>query len=155
MLASRRNTLRVAYGHLCKVCHCRGSTDRSRRCWATRGTRRPILPDLSGWVFATAEGIGSARQLARLCEEHDAYRWLRGGVPINYHMLADFRVAHQQEMDDLLTNILASMMAEDLVTLRHVAQDGMRTRAGGPFRPEASGQGQPRSVAGKPSMSVW
>jgi len=84
---------------------------------------------LALWVFATAEGIGSARQLARLCEEHDAYRWLRGGVPINYHMLADFRVAHQREMDGLLTNILSSMMAEELVTLRHVAQDGMRTRA--------------------------
>jgi transposase len=84
---------------------------------------------LALWVFATSEGIGSARQLARLCEEHDAYRWLRGGVPINYHMLADFRVAHQQEMDHLLTNILGCMMAEELLTVRHVAQDGMRTRA--------------------------
>jgi len=84
---------------------------------------------LALWVLATAEGIGSARQLARLCAEHDAYRWLRGGVPINYHMLSDFRVAHRQEMDDLLTNILGCMMAEELVTLRHVAQDGMRTRA--------------------------
>ena len=84
---------------------------------------------LALWVFATAEGIGSARQLARLSEEHDAYRWLRGGVPINYHMLADFRVAHQQEMDDLLTKILGCMMAEELLTVRHVAQDGMRTRA--------------------------
>lgn len=32
-------------------------------------------------------------------------------------------------MDDLLTDILASMMVDGLVTLRHVAQDGMRTRA--------------------------
>lgn len=84
---------------------------------------------LALWLFATTEGIGSARQIDRLCEEHDAYRWLRGGVPINYHMLSDFRVAHQQAMNDLLTEILASMMAGGLVTLRHVAQDGMRTRA--------------------------
>jgi len=84
---------------------------------------------LALWLYATAEGIGSARQLDRLCDEHDAYRWLRGGVPINYHMLSDFRVAHQQAMDDLLTEILASMMVDGLVTLRHVAQDGMRTRA--------------------------
>lgn len=83
---------------------------------------------LALWLYATAEGVGSARRLARLCEEHDAYRWLRGGVPINYHMLSDFRVAHQQAMDDLLTEILASMMVDGLVTLRHVAQDGMRTR---------------------------
>ncbi|MDO8473743.1 MAG: transposase, partial [Dehalococcoidia bacterium] len=84
---------------------------------------------LALWVLATTEGIGSARQLDRLCDEHDAYRWLRGGVPINYHMLSDFRVAHPQEMNGLLTNILGSMMVEGLVRLRHVAQDGMRTRA--------------------------
>lgn len=84
---------------------------------------------LALWVLATAEGIGSARQLGRLCDEHDAYRWLRGGVPINYHMLSDFRVANQQAMDELLTDVLALMMVDGLVTLRHVAQDGMRTRA--------------------------
>ena len=84
---------------------------------------------LALWVLATAEGIGSARQLDRLCDAHDAYRWLRGGVPINYHMLSDFRVANQQAMDELLTDILALMMGDGLVTLRHVAQDGMRTRA--------------------------
>lgn len=84
---------------------------------------------LALWLYATVEGIGSARQLARLCEEHDAYRWLRGGVPINHHMLSDFRVAHQSALDELLTEIIALMMAGGLVSLRHVAQDGMRTRA--------------------------
>ncbi len=53
------------------------------------------------WVLATSEGIGSARHLDRLCEEHDAYRWLRGGVPVNYHLLSDFRVAHKEAMDDV------------------------------------------------------
>lgn len=81
------------------------------------------------WLYATAEGVGSARQLNRLCDEHDVYRWLRGGVPINYHMLSDFRVANRKALDELLTEILASMMVDGLVTLRHVAQDGMRTRA--------------------------
>ena len=81
------------------------------------------------WLLAITEGVGSARQLERLCQEHDAYRWLRGGVPINYHMLSDFRVNHQQALDALLTELLASMMSEGLVKLRHVAQDGMRTRA--------------------------
>jgi len=84
---------------------------------------------LALWLYATTQGVGSARQLDRLCAEHDAYRWLRGGVPINYHMLSDFRVAHQQALDELLTGILASLMAEGLVKLDHVAQDGMRTRA--------------------------
>ena len=84
---------------------------------------------LALWLYATSEGVGSARQLARLCEEHDVYRWLRGGVPINYHTLSDFRVAHQEDLDALLTEVLAAMMVAGLVTLRHVAQDGMRTRA--------------------------
>jgi transposase len=84
---------------------------------------------LALWVYATAEGVGSARQLDRLCEEHDAYRWLRGGVPINYHMLSDFRVARQREMDELLPQILAALMAGGLVQARRVAQDGVRLRA--------------------------
>ena len=96
---------------------------------------------LALWLFATSEGIGSARQIARLCEEHDAYRWLRGGVPINYHTLSDFRVAHQEALDNLLTEILASMMDAGLVELHHVAQDGMRVRASAgssSFRRESS-----------------
>lgn len=84
---------------------------------------------LALWVFATVQGIGSARELARLCEEHDAYRWLRGGVPVDYHLLSDFRVAHQAALDALLTDIVAAMMAEGLVTLEAVAQDGVRVRA--------------------------
>jgi transposase len=84
---------------------------------------------LALWVLAISENVGSARQLARLCEEHDAYRWLRGGVPINYHMLADFRVVHQTALDELLSQIIAALMAAGAVTLDQVAQDGMRVRA--------------------------
>ena len=84
---------------------------------------------LALWLYATSEGVGSARQIDRFCKEHDAYRWLCGGVPINYHTLSDFRVANQEALDNLLTEILAAMMDAGLVTLRHVAQDGMRVRA--------------------------
>ena len=84
---------------------------------------------LALWLLATVDGVGSARRLARLCEEHDAYRWVCGGVPINYHMLSDFRVAHQSALDELLTQIVASLMAAGAVTLERVAQDGMRVRA--------------------------
>lgn len=95
---------------------------------------------LALWVYATLEEIGSARHLARLCEEHDAYRWLRGGVPVNYHLLADFRVAHQAALDGLLTDIVATMAAAGLVRLKGVAHDGTRVRASagqGSFRREA------------------
>ena len=84
---------------------------------------------LAVWLLGTVEGVGSARKLARLCKEHDAYRWLCGGVPINYHMVSDFRVAHQEALDELLTQIVASLTAAGAVTLERVAQDGMRVRA--------------------------
>ena len=60
---------------------------------------------LALWLLGTVEGVGSARKLTRVCEEHDAYRWLCGGVPINYHMVSDFRVAHQGALDELLSLI--------------------------------------------------
>lgn len=85
---------------------------------------------LALWVYATAEGVGSARQLDRLCQEHDVYRWLCGGVPVDYHLLSDFRVVHQGALDRLLTEIVGTLMANDLVTLKRVAQDGVKVRAG-------------------------
>jgi transposase len=81
------------------------------------------------WVFATLKGIGSARELERLCENHLAYQWLCGGVSVNYHMLADFRSQGGAKWDALLTQIVATLMAEGLVTMDRVAQDGMRVRA--------------------------
>lgn len=81
------------------------------------------------WLYATVEGVGSARALDRLCDQHDAYRWLVGGVSVNYHTLADFRVAPGDVLDMLLTRSVATLMAEGLVTLTRVAQDGVRVRA--------------------------
>ncbi|MBI4253654.1 MAG: IS1182 family transposase [Candidatus Rokubacteria bacterium] len=93
--------------------------------------RPPIDPAIlmALWLYATAEGVGSARAVARLCEEHDAYRWLCGGVSVNYHTLADFRVGHAETLDGLLTTSVAALMAEGLVTLQRVAQDGVKVRA--------------------------
>src|SRR5574340_1742846 len=78
------------------------------------------------WLFATLEGVGSARALDRLCKAHDAYRWICGGVSVNYHTLADFRVEHQVELNEVLTKSVAAMMMEGLVSLKRVAQDGKR-----------------------------
>jgi transposase len=85
---------------------------------------------LALWVYANVAGVGSARQLDRLCKEHDTFRWLCGGVPVDYHTLSDFRIAHQEALDKLLTEIIAAMMNQNLVTLQRVAQDGTRVRAG-------------------------
>ena len=95
---------------------------------------------LALWVYATVEGLGSARKLERLCREHDAYRWLCGGVPVDYHLLSDFRHEHQEALNELLTQIVATLMAQELVTLKEVAQDGLRVRTSagsGSFRRKA------------------
>jgi transposase len=81
------------------------------------------------WVFATLKGVGSARELERLCNDHLAYQWLCGGVSVNYHTLAGFRSRGGEKWDELLTQIVATLMAEGLVTMDRVAQDGMKVRA--------------------------
>jgi transposase len=84
---------------------------------------------LALWLFATIDGVGTARELDRLCAEHTAYRWLCGGVSMNYHTLADFRVEHHDWLNELLTNSVAVLLHQNLVTLNRVAQDGMKVRA--------------------------
>lgn len=81
------------------------------------------------WLFATSEGVGSGRQLARLCERDDAYRWICGGVAVNQHTLSDFRVQHGKQLDELLTQLLGVLMHKGLLQLKRVAQDGIRVRA--------------------------
>jgi transposase len=84
---------------------------------------------LALWLYATLDAVGAARALDRLCTTHLAYQWLCGGVPMNYHTLADFRTAHGAFLDTLLTQSVAALLAQGLVTLERVAQDGVRVRA--------------------------
>jgi len=81
------------------------------------------------WLYATLDGIGSARQLDQLCQESLPYQWLCGGVSMNYHSLADFRVEHVTLLDRLLTDGVAALLHQGLVQLTRVAQDGMKVRA--------------------------
>jgi len=93
--------------------------------------RPPIAPEilLALWLYATLDGVGSARTLAKLCEDHVAYRWLCGGVSVNYHTLADFRSRAGALLDALLTDSVLRLRAAGAVTLNRVAHDGMRVRA--------------------------
>jgi len=96
---------------------------------------------LALWLYAISEGVGSARALERLCESHDAYRWLCGGVSVNYHLLADFRVGCADLLDRLLIEHLAALTKVGLVNLETLAQDGVRVRASAgaaSFRREAT-----------------
>jgi transposase len=84
---------------------------------------------LALWLYATIEGIGSARQLERLAQRDLAYRWLAGGVSLNYHGLADFRVRHVDVLDRLLSESVTALVAEGVVSLSEVAVDGTKVRA--------------------------
>ena len=84
---------------------------------------------LALWLYATVEGVGSARELDRLCREHIGFEWLCGGVGMNHTTLAEFRVAHGTVLERLLVDSFAAMVKTGHASLERVAQDGMRVRA--------------------------
>jgi len=101
---------------------------KARGCNAGRAAIDPhILFAL--WLYATLDGVGSGREVARLVQQHDAYRWICGGVSLNYHALNDFRSSNEALMDELLTDNVAALAAAGVIALERVAQDGMRVRA--------------------------
>jgi transposase len=85
---------------------------------------------IAPWLDAATQGIAGGRELARLCQESDPYRWPCGTVPVNYHLLNDFRVEHEAALEDLSTQRLAVLIRGGLVTVSRIAQDGTRVRAG-------------------------
>ena len=93
--------------------------------------RSKIAPEIlfALWLYATLEGEGRGREIARLVMSHDAYRWISGGVQVNYHSLSDFRTEHARAFDELLSASIAALMSAGAVKLKRVAQDGMRVRA--------------------------
>lgn len=95
---------------------------------AGRDATDPVIL-MTLWMYATIEGISSARQLARLAKRDWVYQWICGGVGVNHHLLSDFRTGHAKFLDQLLTDTIATLMHQDIVTLETVAQDGMRVRA--------------------------
>lgn len=93
------------------------------------------------WIYASSEGVDSARELNKLCVESLPYIWLCGGVKVNYHTLSDFRVKHQEGLDELMTQLLGKLNEVGLINWENQAQDGMRVRASAgaaSFRREAT-----------------
>jgi transposase len=93
--------------------------------------RRAIDPRVlfALWLYATLDGVGSGREIARLSQAHDAYRWICGGVGVNYHALNDFRAENERWFDELLSSNVAALAAIGVITLKRVAHDGVRVRA--------------------------
>ena len=91
------------------------------------------------WLYAALRGVGSARQLARLCTESRPFQWLCGDVSVNHHLLSDFRVGHADALDALFTQGIVALVDKRLVTVKRISQDGVRVRASagaGSFRRE-------------------
>jgi transposase len=81
------------------------------------------------WLYGATRGVGSARELARLCGESKPYRWLCGGVSVNHHLLGDFRVGHAAALSELFTQVLAVLSHKELIKVHRISQDGTRVRA--------------------------
>jgi transposase len=128
-LISEEHEARIAWEYVCGL----DLSELQQRIQAVEGGpgQAPADPRVlvALWLYATLRGVGSARELNRLCQYHAAYRWICGGVSMNYHTLADFRTRHVELLDRLLTESVAGLMAEGLVSLDRVAQDGMKVRA--------------------------
>lgn len=81
------------------------------------------------WLYASLRGIGSARELARLCGESRPYRWLCGELGLNHRLLSDFRTGHGAALDQLFSDVIATLVKKGLVKVRRISQDGLRVRA--------------------------
>jgi transposase len=81
------------------------------------------------WLYAISMGVGSAREIARLVRSDDAHRWIVGDLEVGHDTLSSFRVDHGAALDELMTDILASLMHKGVLSLDLVAQDGIRIRA--------------------------
>lgn len=95
---------------------------------AGRPTLSPRMM-LTLWTYAISRGVGSARELERLVLTDKAFQWIVGGVSVTHHTLSRFRVQHQNALDKLMTDVLAALIHKDVLSLRLVAQDGIRVRA--------------------------
>ena len=80
------------------------------------------------WLYGCVRGIGSARELARRCEESLPFRWMCGGVTVNHHLLSDFRTEHADALDALFTQVLVMLVDKKLVRVSRISQDGVRVR---------------------------
>lgn len=84
---------------------------------------------LTLWLYAISIGVGSAREIARQIDGDRAFAWITGGEPLSHHALSSFRVGHGAALDKLMTDVLASLLHQGLLSLALVAQDGTRLRA--------------------------
>jgi len=81
------------------------------------------------WIYSYSEGIGSARELSRMCEYEPGCQWLTAMTEVNYHTLADFRGQHKKELDRIFTQVLGLLSAEGLIEMKRITHDGTKIKA--------------------------
>ena len=92
----------------------------------------PLLPTellFALWLLATTEGVTSARLLTEKCTRDLPYQWLCGGVPVNYHSLADFYAEHGAALHALFVEHIAALRQQGLIELAQVTLDGRKVPA--------------------------
>src|SRR5258708_8907752 len=98
---------------------------RSREGKAGRPATDPQI-FLALWIYATLDGVGSAREIERQCQYHLAYQWICGGVSVNHHSLSDFRNQATDLLNRLLTHSVTILVSQGLLAVRRVPPDGMK-----------------------------
>ena len=84
---------------------------------------------LTLWLYAIAEGIGSAREIEARLATDLAFRWIVGDLTIGHHALSKFRAEHGAAFEALFTDVVSQLMHRGLIALALLGQDGTRVRA--------------------------
>jgi len=95
---------------------------------AGRPTHSPHMM-MTLWTYAISQGIGSAREIERMTASDRAFAWIIGDATVGHHALSRFRIGHRHALEMLMTDVLAALTHAGVLSLRLVAQDGMRVRA--------------------------
>ena len=88
-------------------------------------------PDLllAVWIYASARGISSSRQIERACIEDVAFRVLCGQDVPDHTVLARFRQRNRGAMAGLFAQVLVLCVAQGLGKFGVIAIDGTKIRA--------------------------
>lgn len=92
-----------------------------RPCWPAR-----VL--VSMWIYSYTLGVASARAIERMVEHEPGYRWLMGDNRINHHTLSDFRVGHEEALQNLFAQFLALLETAGIVDLKTLLHDGTKVK---------------------------
>jgi len=97
-----------------------------------RGGGAPAFPPLfvlKLLVFAMAEGVHSARELARMCRQDLRFMWLAHGLALDHELFSDFRTLFDEQIQRAYAQTVLLGMEAGLITLRQVSVDGTKIAA--------------------------